>query len=221
METRLIIADDHEVVRKGVVALLEVDSQLSVIAEAGSESEIWERLIEKQPDVLLLDLYFDHQPLALHLISSILKKYPKLKIIIFSIYNDERYVVQCLQQGATSYVLKNSDKHELIRAIHCAKMDLAYFPPEIATIIRTALVDLTVSHTPPAAQAQHEILGLLSDREKTILRMIGEGQSSRDIALTLNLSIYTVNNHRINMIKKTKVKNSTELVKIAHDANLF
>lgn len=220
MSIRVGVADDHEVVRKGIIALLEQETDLSIVGEAKNEAEIWDVVSEKQPDVLLLDLFFEQRPLGLQIISQLLNKYSRLKIVVFSIYNDDKYILNCIQQGALSYIIKSFDRKDIIQAIRCAKAGMAYFTPEIATIIQRALVGYKpiapLSYS--SGMASQYPLHLLSEKEKIILRLISEGHSSRDIALQLGLSIYTVNNHRINMIKKIQVKNSTELVRIAQEA---
>ena len=219
MNIKIVVADDHEVVRKGIISLLSQETDLVVIGEAKNEQEIWESVNDKQPDILLLDLFFDHQPLGLHIIPQLLAKFPQLRIIIFSIFNDDKYVLDCIQQGATSYIVKNADRQDIIRSIRCAYARTAFFTPEIATIIQKALIQYRPVNTQPLSSTPSVYpLHLLSEKEKAILKLISEGNSSRDIAEQLGLSIYTVNNHRINMIKKTQVKNSTELVRVAQEA---
>ncbi|HAK79983.1 MAG TPA: hypothetical protein DCM71_24515 [Runella sp.] len=215
MNIKIVVADDHEVVRKGIISLLGHETDLTVIGEAKNEQEIWEVITKKQPDIL----FFDHQPLGSHIISQLLYKFPQLRIIVFSIFNDDKYVLDCIQQGAISYIAKNSDSRDIIRTIRCAYTRTAFFTPEIATIIQKALVQSRpISAQPVSNTPSAHPLHLLSEREKVILKLISEGNSSRDIAEQLGLSIYTVNNHRMNMIKKIQVKNSTELVRIAQEA---
>lgn len=214
---KLILVDDHEVVRKGLKALFEEEEDIEVIGEAADGKTALEVAGHLRPDLVLLDLNMPHLN-GIETARILSKTHPKVKILVFSMHNNEDYVVKSIQNGVDGYLLKDSDKDEIMKAIRTICNGHKYFPPQISGI----LVDAIQSKGGLAAEPAGRIKSLLSKKELQILKLIAEGQSSREIASALDLSIRTVSNHRANMLKKTGLNNTAELIqKASKDGLLF
>ena len=140
------------------------------------------------------------------------EEYPDVKILIFSMHNNREYIVSSVENGANGYLLKDTGKEELMRAIKVVSEGRKYFPPEIAEVIIDELLAKTASNQDNSGKP---IFQKITPKEKQILGMIVQGFNSREIADKLFLSIRTVDNHRANMMKKTKAKNTADLVMMA------
>jgi DNA-binding NarL/FixJ family response regulator len=207
----ILLADDHDVVRKGMKMLLEDETSVKVIGEASDGLDAVEKVKNLMPNVVILDLTMPNMN-GIEAAKIISEQYPDVKILIFSMHNNREYIVNSVENGANGYLLKDTGKEELMRAIRVVSEGRKYFPPEISEVIIDELLAKTASNQDNSGKP---IFQKITPKEKQILSMIVQGLNSREIADKLFLSIRTVDNHRANMMKKTKAKNTADLVMMA------
>jgi len=209
MTVRVILADDHKIMREGIHALLEHEPGIEVIGEAeGGESAV--RLaLEHRPDVVIMDVTMPDMS-GIEATRRILADLPEIKIIALSMHSDRRFVREMLAAGAAGYLLKDAAYEELKSALHAVSHNQTYLSPVLdeAAQEQDALV-------PAEPQPEAKTAGVLSRREREILQLIAEGKSTRHIALSLRLSEKTVAAHRSHIMHKLKVKSVAELTKYA------
>jgi DNA-binding NarL/FixJ family response regulator len=208
----VLLADDHDVVRKGMKMLLEDEENVKVIGEACDGLDAIEKVKILSPNVVILDLTMPKMN-GIEAAKIISVEYPAVKILIFSMHNNREYIINSVENGASGYLLKDTGKEELMRAITVVSEGRKYFPPEISEVIINELLAKTSGHA--ADNGNNPIFEKITPKEKQILELIVSGFNSREIADKLFLSIRTVDNHRANMMKKTKAKNTADLVKMA------
>lgn len=214
---RLLIVDDHAVVRRGISTLLEDEPGIVVVGEAADGPEALRQMEALAPTIVMLDLTMPGMS-GLEVARRLSAQFPKVRPIIFSMHHNQDYFVSAVESGAWGYLLKDTGKEEILRALRAVAAGEKYFPPEISGLIIHALMNKTGSargSTRPAVPGPAGVWGKLSKKEQQILQMIADGLNSREIADQLGLSIRTVTNHRANMLRKTKVKNTVELVRMA------
>ncbi|MDR6564489.1 MULTISPECIES: response regulator transcription factor [Arcicella] len=207
----VLLADDHDVVRKGMKMLLEDEESVKVIGEASDGLDAIEKIKALSPNVVILDLTMPKMT-GIEAAKIISEEYPEVKILIFSMHNNREYIINSVENGASGYLLKDTGKDELMRAINVVAEGRKYFPPEISEVIIDELLSKTSGNQPDTSRP---IFQKITPKEKQILEHIVQGYNSREIADKLFLSIRTVDNHRANMMKKTKAKNTADLVKMA------
>ena len=207
----ILLADDHDVVLKGMRMLLEDETEIKVIGEASDGLDAIEKVKNLMPNVVILDLTMPKMN-GIEASRIISEEYPDVKILIFSMHNNREYIVSSVENGANGYLLKDTGKEELMRAIKVVSEGRKYFPPEISEVIIDELLAKTASNQDNSGKP---IFQKITPKEKQILGMIVQGFNSREIADKLFLSIRTVDNHRANMMKKTKAKNTADLVMMA------
>lgn len=207
----ILLADDHDVVRKGMKMLLEDETDVKVIGEASDGLEAIEKVKLLMPNVVILDLTMPRMT-GIEAAKIISEQYPEVKILIFSMHNNREYIISSVENGANGYLLKDTGKEELMRAIKVVSEGRKYFPPEISEVIIDELLAKNASNQDNSGKP---IFQKITPKEKQILGMIVQGFNSREIADKLFLSIRTVDNHRANMMKKTKAKNTADLVMMA------
>ena len=209
---KVLLADDHDVVRKGMKMLLEDEEGVLVIGEAADGAEAIEKVKALMPDVVILDLTMPKMT-GIEAAAVISQEYPSVKILIFSMHNNREYIINSVENGASGYLLKDTGKDELLRALTVVSEGRKYFPPEISEVIIDELLAKNLSGGAPTESKP--IFQKITPKERQILDLIVQGYNSREIADKLFLSIRTVDNHRANMMKKTKAKNTADLVKMA------
>lgn len=207
----ILLADDHDVVRKGMKMLLEDETDVKVIGEASDGLDAIEKIKVLMPNVVILDLTMPRMT-GIEAAKIISEQYPSVKILIFSMHHNREYIVNSVENGANGYLLKDTGKEELMRAIKVVSDGRKYFPPEISEVIIDELLAKTANNQDNSGKP---IFQKITPKEKEILGMIVQGFNSREIADKLFLSIRTVDNHRANMMKKTKAKNTADLVMMA------
>lgn len=207
----VLLADDHDVVRKGMKMLLEDEESVKVIGEAFDGLDAIEKVKLLSPNVVILDLTMPRMT-GIEAAKIISEEYPEVRILIFSMHNNREYIINSVENGANGYLLKDTGKEELMRAINVVSEGRKYFPPEISEVIIDELLSKTSGNQPDTSRP---IFQKITPKEKQILEHIVQGYNSREIADKLFLSIRTVDNHRANMMKKTKAKNTADLVKMA------
>lgn len=205
MPTRILLADDHTLMRQGLRHILESRADFDIVAEASSGVEAIEAARQYKPDVAIIDVAMKEMN-GIEATSQILKHSPQTAVLILSMYSDERYVLRAVKSGARGYLLKNSAGDELIAAIHAVEKGQAFFSPAVAEIFHDGQERLKDLRNAP------DRFDLLTDRERQIYQLLAEGNSNKDIANRLNLSLHTVETHRWRVMEKLDLHSTAELV---------
>lgn len=204
-EIRILLADDHNVMRAGLKLLLESHPGFRVVSEAAEGSQAVENALATKPDVVVMDIAMPKLS-GIDAAQRITAQFPQTAIIILSMHSDEGYVLRALKAGARGYLLKDSAESDLIEAIKVLNEGKAFFSPEISKVLAEDYVREV------RARGVEDSYDLLTPREKEILRLLVEGSSNKDIATTLNLSLYTVETHRKNLQTKLNLHSFPELI---------
>jgi two-component system response regulator NreC len=203
--TRVLIADDHPLIRSGLRALLERENEFEVVAEAADGYEALERIQESKPEVALLDIGMPRLN-GIDAAQRICEKIPSVRVILVSMHSDEGYVLRALKAGAKGYLLKASPESEVLSAVRAVTAGQAYFSPEISRL----LVEDYVREV--RRRGMEDRYDLLSIREKEILQLLVAGKSNREIADLIHVSHFTVETHRNNIFQKLQVHSLPELI---------
>ena len=204
-EIRVLLADDHGVVRKGLRYLLQKSPEMKVVGEAADGREAVAMAEELNPDVVVMDIAMP-QLNGIDATAQIVKKNPRTGVIMLSMYSDETYLVRALGVGAKGYLLKDSTESDLVRAVQAVSQGRPFFSP---TIAQTLLDDYMRRLRQENLQDSY---ALLTDREKEVLQLLAEGKSNKEVATLLNLSLYTVETHRSHLMQKLNLHNTAEIV---------
>lgn len=202
---RIMIADDHPLVRSGLRALLERDGEFQVIAEAADGYEAIDLAVLHKPDVILLDVGMPRLS-GPDAAQSISQKLPAVRIVMLSMHSDEAYVLRALKAGARGYLLKASPEADVIAAIRAVAAGNAYFSPSITKLLVEEYV------VEARRRGVEDSYDLLSTREKEILQLLASGKTNREIADLLFISVATVETHRNNIFQKLHLHNLAELI---------
>ena len=205
---RVLLADDHAILRAGVASLLADESDMRVVGEARDGAEAVEQVARLEPDVVVMDMVMPRMN-GLEATAQIRKRHPHVKILILSMYDDDEYVEQIIQAGASGYVIKRAAADDLVRAIREVHHGSSFLYPSIAAKLIEAYVRRVRSDD------DDECGELLTPREREILTLIADGSSNPAIAERLGLSKKTVDSHRTNIMRKLDLHDVTELVKYA------
>jgi DNA-binding NarL/FixJ family response regulator len=216
MSIRVLLADDHTIVRQGVRMCLEAMGDIDVVAEAEDGQTAVQLALQLRPDVAVVDLTMPRLN-GVDAIRQIKRDAPEVEVVVLSVHDSEAYVVQALRAGAAGYVLKRNAATELVAAIRAAQEGQAYLHPSIARRV----IDDYVSRIRAAEDVPSEPHErLLTPREREVLQLAAEGHSTRAIAGLLCLSTKTVEHHRASVMTKLGLRGQTELVKYAIRAGL-
>lgn len=207
MSIRVLIADDHTIMRQGLKALLKNETDIEVIAEAANGLEAIQLARELVPDVIVMDMTMPEAN-GIEASRQILEENPAIRIIILSMVLDQACVAEALKAGATGYVLKDCASDELVTAIRTAKAGFPYLCREI-----TALV--IKGYTQGADERPSDQQSPLSKREQEVLRLIADGKNPKEIAFQFGVSVKTVEAQRMNIMKKLDLYSVAELTKYA------
>ncbi len=202
---RILLADDHSIVRRGLQYLLERSPDLEVVGEAADGREAVKLATELSPDVVVMDIAMP-QLNGIEATAQIVKRSPKTGVVILSMYSDEEYILRALTAGAKGYLLKDSAESDLLRAVEAVAQGKTFFSPAIAQALLEDYVRMLQQ------RGLKDSYDLLTDREKEILQLLAEGKSNKEVAALLNLSVYTVETHRANLMQKLNLHNTAELV---------
>lgn len=207
---RLLVADDHPVVRAGLRMLLGTQPDMEVVGEAVDGATAVERALELRPDVVVMDITMRGTN-GLAATREIVKRIPQTKVLVLTIHDSEEYLRQTLEAGATGYVLKQAADTELAVAIRAVQRGEIYLYPAFTRVL---LRDLTPNRDTDG-QAQRDSYELLSPREKEVLRMVALGHTNRKIADQLFLSVKTIETYRARVMEKLNLRTRAALVRYA------
>ena len=202
---RILLADDHTLIRRGLRALLERQSGFAVVAEAADGRQAVEAAEAVSPDVAVIDIGMPNLN-GIEAARRITEKRPETAVVILSMHADESYVLRALKSGARGYLLKDSPEEDLIHAIRAVHDGKAFFSPEISKMLAE---DYMRQMRQRGVEDSYE---LLTPREREILQMLGEGNSNKEVAAKLNLSLHTVETHRGNLLEKLNLHSTAELI---------
>jgi DNA-binding NarL/FixJ family response regulator len=205
---KVLITDDHQVVRRGIATLLEDEEDIQIIGEASDGLDALEKVKLLRPDIVLLDISMPKMN-GIEAAYQIEKHFKPVKSLIFSMHNNEDYIIKSVESGAYGYIMKDTTKDEMLEALRKIASGEKYFTNVVSNVIVNSLVNKSSKSVKP------KLAFKITRKEAIILKQIVNGLNSREIAEKLNLSVRTVGNHRAHIMKKTGVKNSVELVKLA------
>ena len=216
----IVLADDHVLVRNGIKAMLESDNQIEVIGEASNGAEALAVSRALKPDIVVLDIRMPEMN-GLEAAARLKDVAPDTKAVILSMHDSEEYVLQALDAGAYGYLLKDTDRHEFLKALKQVYAGNKYFSGAVSNVLANRLLgNKPASFTATSATAPTEDAYHLTKREKEILRLIIDGKSNKDIADSLDKSVRTIETHRFNIMKKMSVTNAIDMVNKAVKENL-
>src|ERR1700732_4303869 len=207
---RLLVADDHDVVRKGVRALLEEQPGWEVVAEASNGREVVEKAKLLRPDVTILDLIMPELN-GLEAAREILKSVPT-KILILTVYDSDPLIQQTLEAGAQGYVLKSDAGRDLVSAVDALRRNKTFFTPKVAQMVMEGYL----GRPPKTNEDDSNKVGLrLTARQRQILQLLAEGKSRKEVAGALNIIVKTAETHRANIMRRLDYHTVSELVRYA------
>jgi two-component system invasion response regulator UvrY len=201
---RILIADDHPIVREGLRKIFEKFPYVKVADEADNGQEVLNKIEQNDYDLVLLDISMPGRD-GLDILKELRTKRPHLPILILSMYGEEQYAIKALKAGAAGYLTKKSVSDELIKAVHEITRGRKYISSSLAEKLALYIKN----------DREKPISELLSDREYLIMRMIAKGMTRKEIAAELSLSVHTISTYRARILDKLKIKNTAELIEYA------
>ena len=199
---KIIVADDHQLFREGIISLLSKNDDIEIIGEASDSDSLLEILQQQSPHIVLIDISMPETN-GLEVIARCKELYPEVRFIVLTMHAEGQYVVKAVRNGAFGYLIKNADENELITAIRNVAHGQKYFNSEISQLM---ISNMAIEGDSPKK---------LSDRELEILQLVSEGKTTKEIADQLFVSARTVETHRVNIMKKLAVQNTAEMIKKA------
>lgn len=210
---KLMLVDDHLIVRDGIKALLSGDEKFEIIGEADSGSHFFALLKTKVPDVVLLDINLPDTS-GIEITKKLASDYPDIKVVVLSMYNSEDYIFNAVKAGAKAYLPKTTNRRELQEAVVAVYRGEEYFSQSISNVILRSFIQ----------QAKNEENGKgnqLTTRETEILKLFAEGSSNTEIADQLFISVRTVESHKNHIMQKLELKSTVDLIKFAIKNNII
>ncbi|MFD7287756.1 response regulator [Streptomyces sp. NPDC059863] len=212
-QTRILLADDHALVRRGVRLILDNEPDLTVVAEAGDGAEAIEMARTHQPDLAILDIAMPRLT-GLQAARELARLHPEIRILMLTMYDNEQYFFEALKSGASGYVLKSVADRDLVEACRAAMRDEPFlYPGAVTALIRNYLDRVRQGDSIPDSA--------LTPREEEILKLVAEGHTSKEIAGILVISAKTVERHRANLLQKLGLRDRLELTRYAIRAGLI
>ncbi|HXW91448.1 MAG TPA: response regulator transcription factor [Terriglobales bacterium] len=211
---RILVADDHEVVRKGLVALLQQQPNWEVCGEAGDGREAVEKTRELRPDVLILDIGMPSLN-GLEATRQILKLNPQARVLILTLHDSDQVVRDVLNAGARGFLLKSDAARDLVAAVEALRRDKTYFTSKVAAMVLEGYLRNGTGPVPASAGRNR-----LTPREREIVQLLAEGKSTKEVAVVLGLSVKTAETHRSNIMRKLQLHSVSDLVLYAVRNNI-
>jgi two-component system response regulator NreC len=212
---RIMVVDDHAVVRSGLIMLLDGKNGMSVVGEAADGDEALAKAAELRPDVVLMDLSMPHGKDGLTATPELKRLLPDTAVLILTMHDDEEYLFRAIQAGASGYILKSAPHEELLTAIQHIAAGNAYLSPAATKRLMNDYLD-------KLKNGEHAgTFESLTDREKEILAKVAQGYSNKEIAEQLVISVKTVESHKANLMEKLDLKTRPDLVKYAMKKGLL
>lgn len=207
LKTRVLLADDHTVVRSGLKMVLDAQPDIQVVAEAGDGAEAVQKALSPEIDLAIVDVAMPRMT-GLQAAAELQKRRPDLRVLILSMYDDERYFFEALKAGASGYVLKSAANRDLVEAIRAAMRGEQFlYPAAVTALIRDYLDRARSGEAVPDDP--------LTPREQEVVKLIAEGHTSEEIAEILVISKKTVERHRANILEKLGMRNRVDLTRYA------
>jgi len=205
MSIKILLADDHAIIRQGLRSLLEKESEIEVVGEAEDGRKALRLVRELAPDIIVMDITMPNLN-GIDATRQIVSSYPKVKVIALSIHSNKRFIADMLKVGASGYILKECLFDELVQAIHRVSGGETYLSPKITGMVVSDYVEyLITSHS----------VSILTEREHEVLQLLAEGKSTKQIALALHVSPKTIEANRRQIMEKLNIHNIAELTKYA------
>lgn len=202
---RIVLVDDHALVRQGFRRILEEEPGLAVVGEAGNAQDGIAMARQLKPDVVLMDMAMPDAN-GIHAAREILRERPSTRVLVLSMYSDAQYVRSALDAGVSGYILKSALETDLTRAVRAVAAGQQYLSPDLSSVLIRALRDRQ------QAPQEEDVFDQLTQREKQVLQLIAHGKSNKEIAVVLNVSVNTVAVHRANLMSTLGVHKAAELV---------
>jgi two-component system response regulator NreC len=209
------MVEDHALVRQGVKALLDEESDITIVGEASDGSQALVLAQQLRPDIVLMDLTLPGLG-GIEATRQICERYSDMKVVVLSMHDSEEYVFRALQAGASGYIVKSSTSEELVLALRAVAAGSTFLSPKISRILIDDYMRRAKTH-----ESDEEALSILTPRERELLQLIATGLTNRQIAERLHVSVKTVETHRGNMMRKLDVHDRAGLVKFAIDSGLI
>ena len=204
---KILLVDDHAVVRMGLTMLLNSNPEMQVIGEASEGNEGIKKAMKLKPDVVVMDLSMPHGKDGLSATSELKKLMPDVNILILTMHDDEEYLFRAIQAGASGCILKSAPHDELMSAIESVSLGNAYLHPAATKRLMEEYLG--------SIKDSHDTYHLLSDREKEVLTLVAKGYANKEIAEQLVISVKTVETHKGNLMEKLQMRTRPELVEYA------
>jgi len=214
--TRILLVDDHQVLRLGLRSLLESETDLKIVGEAGDGPEALNLIEQLIPDLIVLDIMLPHIN-GIDVLHQIHTRYPNIRIVIYSMYDNEAYIVEALTGGANAYVLKQSTSSDLVLAIQKSMAGKRYLTPSLSE----RAIDTYIKYLQSAKAGESNPYETLTLREREVFILAAQGHSNSEIATNLSLSSRTVETHRANMMHKLGLHSQVDLVRLALERGIL
>lgn len=208
---KIIIVDDHPVIRQGLRLIIEDEKDLEICGETGNANEAIRLIGELNPDIVLVDITLEGNANGIDLVKSMHMRYSSIKALVMSMHDDKIYAERAIMAGAKGYIMKSEVEENIVNAIRNVLKDQLYLRSEASLEIISKVLHGTSEHSEESRSSSDR----LTDREFEILRLLGKGLGTRKIANELNLSVNTVETHRRHIRKKLNLKDSDELISYA------
>ncbi len=207
--TRLLIVDDHPLVRSGIISIIQMESDLQVCGEAEDQAKAMELVAEMEPDLVLVDISLKNSN-GLNLLKDLSQNYPQILTLAVSMHDEYTYAVRCLKAGARGYIMKQEGTERILEAIRCVLSGKTYLSP---IMTQTTVEQLGAGRVSPGASP----VSALSNRELELFQLTGQGKEISEIAQIMNISPRTVEVHRSHIKKKLGLRTSTDIFQMAYD----
>jgi len=213
-KARVLIADDHEVVRQGILSLVKMLNQFEVCGEATDGRDAVQKAKELRPDIVIIDIGMP-QLNGLDATRQIMRERPSTKVLVLTMHDSEQVVREVLEAGARGYLLKSDAGRDLVSALEALQLNKTFFTTKISEMVLASFLNSRTTEPTPS-----NALGLTS-REREVIQLVAEGKSTKEVAVTLGLSVKTADTHRSNLMRKLGVHSVSELVLYAIRNNII